>query len=123
MISMLGAGAGSDVWFAYSAVDPPSARMYEELSSIFAAAGWRVRGVERLSFRTRAGYFLYAAEDTAPANFEIIGRALHATGTDPQVFLGYREYARERAQANPSWQGISLGADQPMAVMIGRQGQ
>lgn len=123
LINSLGRHAGAGIDLAYSGFDTSSAATATEMQTNFQSAGWQVRNVERLAFRTRAGFYICVAGDTASPTAERVATALHDAGAEAQVMLGFRNYARARRAADPNWQGITMtdNDNQAFVLLVGRQ--
>lgn len=125
MINALSRGgmyAGSPVWFATVPNDPEAAAFQQALQSVFEEAGWKVMGNSEVRFQMKPGVFVFAADVDPPEYVSAISDAFDSISFElAGSGRGYREYFLERREANPSWIGFEMAADQTAVVAIGRK--
>ena len=92
------------------------------LRDVFTTAGWKVRDQRALSFRSKPGVFVYAADEHPPSYVQAVYDALVAGGFKPSFGTGYRDYYARQIAKDPGFHGVSFDDDQTYVVIVGPTG-
>jgi tetratricopeptide (TPR) repeat protein len=109
----------SRVWFATFEGDAKSVAFQIELQDIFQRAGWKVQSNKSVSFRPKPGLFVFAAEDQAPPEVQVIDRGFQELGLKAVIGSGYRAYSQEKKRESSYWKGFDFDPEQTFILVIG----
>ena len=113
---------GSPVWLQFDDGSQPSRDLVSTLRDVFTTAGWKVRDQRALSFRSKPGVFVYAADEHPPSYVQAVYDALVAGGFKPLFGTGYRDYYARQIAKDPGFHGVSFDDDQTYVVIVGPTG-
>jgi hypothetical protein len=112
---------GHPVWFATIPNNPEAAAFQKTLQAVFEEAGWKVQGNAPIRFPMKAGIFVFAADEDPPDYLSQVNDAFEAAGLTITSGRGYRDFARQKKEENPSWVGLELGPDDTYVIAVGRR--
>jgi tetratricopeptide (TPR) repeat protein len=112
-------GPGHPVWFSTFRRDGATDAFYRAVRELFERAGWVVRREDEVSFATKPGVFLFAAEEHPPAYVIAIHTALTTAGIRVAFNTGYRSYYEEMKRTRPAWNGFALTPEQTFTLVVG----
>ena len=110
---------GTPVWLRFDDGSQASRDLASALRDLFTKAGWQVRAQRALSFRSKPGLFVYAADEKPPGYVQAVYDALVAGGLKPFLATGYREYYAAQVAKDPGFHGLSFDDDQTYVLVVG----
>jgi hypothetical protein len=119
MRAKLSAEPGKKVWFVRQPNDPETDAFQSELESVFLESGWEIAGSSEVSYRIKAGLYLYVADDEPAAHVATALNGLQATGLELSAGTGYRSFYETKKQEDPSFRGFELAPDQDFVIVVG----
>ena len=114
-----GEAPGTPVWLRFDDGSQASRELASTLRDLFTKAGWQIRAERALSFHSKPGLFVYAADERPPGYVQAVYDALVAGGLKPFFATGYREYYSAQIAKDPGFRGLSFDDDQTYVLVVG----
>lgn len=106
------------VWLQVQRNNPRTAALAGELKNAFEQAGWPTQ-VLTAPYPLKQGLFLLVGDSRPAAWVDAVSEAFSQAGMEVPYLVGYRDFVRERKNANPSWVGPELADDQAFVIAVG----